>query len=339
MSSFNIYPFLPNDPNTVLRFGVQFGLFIVTVFFVYKKILSPLFLLQQERLKRTQGFSSEAKQLVKQAEANLQHVENTLQASHATYKSNFLQKEQEAKNQLDVIFLESQTDLLQKFNHSKEAVASELASQKPLVTDLANHLYTQILSHKFKQNTQQKGSVLTQYIVSLCSVFALILFVNFVCTTQHVFAANDASANAGYGYNLYWPLVQFAMFLAGVIYWGRKPVRNMLASSRSKLETELSQGKLDLETAKQMFAESQKKQIAMEQTLMDMQQYYVTELELFKQSYKEQIDAKLQGLKAQNDRQISILVQGAKQEITQETLHTLTALLLEKTTTEQWEGK
>jgi F0F1-type ATP synthase membrane subunit b/b' len=217
----NIYPF--EDMEGLIRLGVQFGVFCLGYLAVSHYIIKPLFSLYQERQRRSSLRLLEVEKIGQDIQKLQAEYDKRIKAAHE--ELSLLKRTNQKENEKIV------SDLL-SFTRSK-IEESNLAFEKDLSENIAHQ------KALLKEEVNRLSSEIYKKIVNLLLALAFVGLISptFLGATP----AEGFDTNYDFWNGVLWPYYQFAIYLGVLIYFARKPIKNLLENKRDDYRAKLTE--------------------------------------------------------------------------------------------------
>ena len=252
MAELGLFP----DPQLVVAQGV---VYLCAVLSANYFIIQPALRLNNERKRRTSGAVDSAKAEEARAES-LEHaytheLKVRTEEVRSLRVSEILAGQAEAESILAIAQEKARTHLGRIQGEVEASVAAERAKIPSLIDDVVSTIFTQL------------------------GVNAGLLFVSIGAAVS---AVSQTAFGAGGGHvelwsGIIWPYFQFACFVAGLVFLGRKAVHATLQSRRDVLRTKLSEAKQAVTLAQRKTTEFEGKISSLQKEIEGLRAQYVSD--------------------------------------------------------------
>jgi F-type H+-transporting ATPase subunit b len=295
-SSLNIYPF--ESTEGVIRFVLQIVIFSVGLFLANKLIIKPALRLHNERMRRTSGSSENAKKEMEHANQLEHDYFANLKKGADEAKTLRLQEIKKAQSNANKLILENQEKANQFVQNVKSQIAVEMTEAK-------------------KQLPNQLDEVMSiiQNKIGLTAIIAISL----AGTLYHSIAsAETGDLIQSFWYSIFWPYFQFAIFIAAIVYFAKKPIVNMLSNRRDDLRSRLSEAHEAVALADRKVHEYKSKINSLEKEITELKNQHLQDAKI--ESEKILLDAQKasESILRDSERAAKELITQSKEEIRKE---------------------
>ena len=238
--SLNIFPF--ENAEGLVRFGVQCGVFLVGYIVIKQFVVKPLFSLSAERHRRTGGRLAEIEKLKKDV--------SLLEADY--------------NNQLKKIYIELGELKLKEFKEVDKITQDMVSESKRGAELLLKEAAVALLAEKteLKKSVGDQVKELSLGIVKKVTAMTILLALSFTLSDS-VFAEDllgeDFNSSSTFWPSVFWPYYQFILYIMIMVYFGRKPIKNLLETRRDNYRAKLAESMESYEAVKIKLESIQKK--------------------------------------------------------------------------------
>ncbi len=293
--SLDIYPF--HDTEGAIRFGIQIAIFLVGVVVAQKFIIAPAMKLHNERKRRTIGSNEASRQENERAKKLEMEYLAQLKKGAEEAKNLRAQEIRDAQKEGNKLIYENQRKADLYLNEVREKLSLEIAQAKSSlpgqISELVSAIYKKI-----------------GLAVILC------IFVNQLQETP-AFAV-DGGREVSFWYGVFWPYFQFAIFVAALIFFAKKPIASMLDKKRNDLRASLSEAKEAAFLADRKIKEYEAKIASLEKELSELKEQSLFDAKIERDKIMSDAAKASESILKDAERAARELIARSKEEIRQE---------------------
>jgi F0F1-type ATP synthase membrane subunit b/b' len=238
------------------RVVIQAAIYLVGLAAAHHFLVRPLVLLNSERRLRTVGSTSKA-----------EVEQSRISSLDDDYRQKMAAATAQAKELRHKELLAGEGEAEEIIRSANQRAKAELDRVRLEVDGQLN-----LEREGLKTKANEVAKTIVDRLVSLAWV---------VFGVGAVFVAPEAHAAGGsevdFWYSIFWPYFQFAVFIFGFWYFGRKPFASMLQKKRDALRTQLSEARQATHVAEAKVKEFELKVASLESDLENLRRQHATE--------------------------------------------------------------
>lgn len=298
-SSINIYPF--SDTEGVIRFGVQVIIFLVGIYLAHILIIKPSLRLHEERKKRTIGNTEAAKVEIEKAN-ELEHEYFTRLKEGGEEARRLRAEEISAAQKLALTII---TDTQHKTNEYLKNIRSQLATETTEAKAKILPMLDEVVQIVYKK---------------LGLGLLLIILAGFLLLPNlNTYAVQvDEPLVPSFWYSIFWPYFQFVVFIIAIVYFTRKPIKQMLEKRRDDFRAKLSEAYEAVSLADKKVKEYELKVASLEGELIALKERNLEDARLEKERIISEANKASVIILKDAERTAAELITSSKEEIKKE---------------------
>lgn len=292
------------------RVFIQAALYLAGLAAAHVFLVKPLVAINRERVRRTSGSAGVAESELHRIESLEKDYKSRL--AGATSEALALRDAELAAGTLEAESIIRDAGLLAKdhVDKARAQFAQQLAAER-----------TQI----GKKSQEVARAIVDRLLVAVPLAFAML----------PLGAATPARAAGGehvdFWYGIFWPYVQFAMFVAGFWYFGRKGFAGLLEKKRDALRTQLSEARQATHQAELRAREYELKAAALQQEIVRLKDDHAADGARQRQYLVDEAKRTRDQILRDSEKRISELLESSREslrrELVEETMRAVTEQL------------
>jgi F-type H+-transporting ATPase subunit b len=256
---------LSHDLYPDVRLIVQAAIYSATLLSAHAFIIKPALRLHNERRKRTVGAIDSAKAEELKAEALEQSYTKEMKLRTEEAKNLRLSEVLAGQAEAESILASAQDQAKHQLEKMKTSLEANVSAERSKLPNLVEDVVASI----FSRLGLDKGT----------APLALLLMLGSGFLSTGAFAAE--SSGQGYQpdtvYGIFWPYFQFVIYLAVLVWAGRKIITSVLEGRREGLRVKLSEAKQAVTLAHRKAEEYEKKIASLQKEVQEIRGQYVND--------------------------------------------------------------